>query len=119
MAEEFLTEGLPPTDRADAGMSTDPADTSGRYVAGVDITDGVLTITYGKEAHARIAEVGANTLTMTPYESSDLSLLWRCGSAPAPDGGELLGTAARNGGDLPGTDTAGALSAGRMPPVRV
>ena len=94
VAEEFLTEGLPPTDRADAGMSADPADTSGRYVAGVDITDGVLTITYGKEAHPRIAEVGANTLTMTPYESSDLSLLWRCGSAPAPDGGELLGTAA-------------------------
>ena len=119
VAEEFLTEGLPPTDRADAGMSADPADTSGRYVAGVDITDGVLTITYGKEAHARIAEVGANTLTMTPYESSDLSLLWRCGSAPGAGRWGTAGHRSRNGGDLPGTDTAGALSAGRMPPVRV
>lgn len=94
VAEEFLTEGLPPTDRADAGMSADAADTSGRYVSGVDITNGVLTITYGNESNARIAAAGANTLTMTPYESSDLSLLWRCGSAPAPDGAELLGTAA-------------------------
>ena len=94
VAEEFLTEGLPPTDRADAGMSADPADTSGRYVAALDITNGVLTITYGNEANPRIAEAGSNTLTMTPYESSDMSLLWRCGSAPAPDGAELLGTAA-------------------------
>lgn len=94
VAEEFLTEGLPPTDRADAGMSADPADTSGRYVAGVDIANGVLTITYGNEANARIAAAGANTLTMTPYESSDMSLLWRCGAAPVPDGAELLGTAA-------------------------
>ena len=94
VAEEFLTEGLPPTDRADAGMSADPADTSGRYVIAVDITNGVLTITYGNNSNPRIAQAGANTLTMTPYESADMSLLWRCGSAPAPDGAELLGTAA-------------------------
>ena len=94
VAEEFLTEGLPPTDRTDAGMSADAADTSGRYVAGVDIANGVLTIIYGNEANPRIAGDGANTLTLTPYESADLSLLWRCGSAPEPDGAELLGTAA-------------------------
>ena len=94
VAEEFLTEGLPPTDRTDAGMSADPADSSGRYVAGVDIENGVLTITYGNEANPQIAGAGANTLTLTPYESSDLSLVWRCGSAPAPAGAELLGTAA-------------------------
>ena len=94
VAEEFLTGGVPPADRSDAGMSADPTDTSGRYVAAVDIANGVLTITYGNEANPRIAATGANTLTMTPYESSDMSLLWRCGSAPAPDGAELLGTAA-------------------------
>ena len=75
-------------------MSADAADTSGRYVAGVDIANGVLTITYGNEANPRIAGDGANTLTLTPYESADLSLLWRCGSAPEPDSAELLGTAA-------------------------
>ena len=94
VAEEFLTEGLPPVDRADAGMSADPADSSGRYVESVDIENGVLTITYGNEANSRITGAGANTLTLTPYESSDLSLVWRCGSAPAPAGAEPLGTAA-------------------------
>ena len=94
IAEEFLTEGLPPTDRTDAGMSADPTDSSGRYVTSVDIDNGVLTITYGNEANPRIAAAGSNTLTLTPYESSDLTLLWRCGSAPEPNGAELLGTAA-------------------------
>ena len=94
VAEEFLTEGLPPADRVDAGMSADATDSSGRYVTGVDINNGVLTVTYGNEANPRIAVDGANTLTLTPYESPDLSLLWRCGSAPAPEGAELLGTAA-------------------------
>ncbi len=94
VAEEFLTQGLPPADRTDAGMSADPADSSGRYVSGVDIDNGVLTITYGNEANPRIAEEGSNTLTLTPYESADLTLLWRCGSAPEPDGAEPLGTAA-------------------------
>ena len=94
VAEEFLTEGLPPTDRADAGMSADAEDSSGRYVAGVEIANGVLTVTYGNEANPRITAEGTNTLTFTPYESADLSLLWRCGSAPAPAGAELLGTAA-------------------------
>ena len=99
VAEEFFTEGLPPTDRVDAGMSADATDTSGRYVTGVDIDNGVLTITYGNEANPRISADGANTLTLTPYESSDLSLLWRCGSAPAPEGAELLGTAAGTASD--------------------
>ena len=119
VAEEFLTEGLPPTDRADAGMSADPADTSGRYVSGVDITDGVLTIAYGNEANARIAEAGANTLTMTPYESSDLSLLWRMRFRAGAGRCGTAGHCSRDGGDVPGADTGGALPAGRMPPVRV
>ena len=94
VAEEFLTEGLPPTDRADAGLSADATDTSGRYVSSVEIANGVLTVTYDNNANPRITAAGTNTLTFTPYESADLSLLWRCGTAPAPAGAELLGTAA-------------------------
>ena len=48
----------------------------------------------GLEANAQIAGA-ANLLTMTPYESIDLSVVWRCGSAPPPGGGALLmGTSA-------------------------
>jgi hypothetical protein len=37
------------------------------------------------------------TVALTPYESGDLSIVWRCGSAAAPAGLHELGT--RNGGN--------------------
>ena len=90
VAEDFLNEGLPPTDRTDAGMSANATDTSGKYVTGVNVANGVITVTYGNEANKQIA---TKTLTLTPYESADLSVAWRCGTAPAPAGTNLLGTA--------------------------
>jgi type IV pilus assembly protein PilA len=89
VAEDFLNEGVPPADRADAGMTGAAGDTSGKYVTGVGVANGVITITYGNEGNAQIT---GKTLTMTPYESVDLSVVWRCGNAPAPTGAALLGT---------------------------
>ncbi|HEX9877518.1 MAG TPA: pilin [Gammaproteobacteria bacterium] len=90
VAEDFLNEGVPPDDRTDAGMSPNAADTSGKYVSSVGVLDGVITITYGgPEVNAQIA---GDTLTITPYESVDLSVVWRCGNAPAPTGAALMGT---------------------------
>ena len=96
VAEDFLNEGLPPVDRADAGMTDvnpNGGDTSGKYVTGVDIANGVIIMSYGNEANAQIT--GLN-LTMTPYESADLSVIWRCGTAPVPAGPgvNVLGTSA-------------------------
>jgi type IV pilus assembly protein PilA len=91
VAEDFLNEGTPPTNRTDAGMSANAADTSGKYVTGVAVANGVITVTYGNEANQQINGL---TLTLTPYESTDLSVAWRCGSANAPAGTSLLGTAA-------------------------
>ena len=91
VAEDFLNEGLPPADRTDAGMSANAADTSGKYVTQVAVANGVITITYGNEANKQIA---TKTLSLTPYESADLSVAWRCGSALAPVGTAPLGTAA-------------------------
>ena len=90
VAEDFLNEGLPPTNRADAGMSANATDTSGKYVTGVNVTNGVITVTYGNEANKQI---DTKTLTLTPYESVDLSVAWRCGTAAQPAGTALLGTA--------------------------
>jgi type IV pilus assembly protein PilA len=90
VAEDFLNEGVPPVDRADAGMSAAAGDTSGKYVTSVNVANGVITITYGNEANAQIT---GDTLTLTPYESGDLSVAWRCGTAPVPNGTNLLGTA--------------------------
>jgi type IV pilus assembly protein PilA len=89
VAESFSNDGEAPATRAIAGMSAAATDTSGNYVSSVAVVNGTITITYGNEANAQIA---GQTLSLTPYESVDLSVVWRCGRAPAPAGTALLGT---------------------------
>jgi type IV pilus assembly protein PilA len=88
--ESFLNRGQAPADRAAAGLSPTPTDSSGKYVASVDVSNGVLIVTFGNEANATITTL---TLTMTPYETLGGGVLWRCGAAAAPPGSQLMGTA--------------------------
>ncbi len=90
VAEDFLNEGAAPVDRTDAGMTATATDTSGKYVTQVAIANGRIDITYGNEANAAI---GGQTLTLTPYETADNSIAWRCGNAPVPAGTAPMGTA--------------------------
>jgi type IV pilus assembly protein PilA len=83
VAEDFLNEGAAPTDRLDAGMTATITDTQGKYVESVAVANGTIIITYGNEANAQI---DGETLGLTPYESGDLSVIWRCGAAPVPAG---------------------------------
>jgi type IV pilus assembly protein PilA len=94
VAEDFLNEGVPPANRTDAGMTATATDTVGKYVTGVGVANGVITVTYGNEANAQINN---QTLTLTPYESIDLSVVWRCGNAPVP-GTPALSTMGSNAG---------------------
>ena len=94
IATSFLDHGRAPATRAAAGLSADATDSSGSYVSGIDVTNGVIVITYGNAASALIAGL---TLTLTPYETADSSIVWRCGTAAAPAGLNPLGTA--NGGN--------------------
>jgi len=89
VAESFANHGEAPANRTEAGMTANATDTSGNYVTGVEVTDGTITITYGNEANQAI---NAEMLSLTPYESVDLSVVWRCGSAAAPAGLSTLGT---------------------------
>jgi type IV pilus assembly protein PilA len=87
--ESFLNRGQALADRATAGLSPNATDTSGKYVQSVDVTNGVLIVTFGNEANAAIAGL---TFTMTPYETAGLGVVWRCGAAPAPTGAQLMGS---------------------------
>jgi type IV pilus assembly protein PilA len=91
IAEAFFIDGEAPVDRRAARMSGDPTDTSGRYVEQVDVEDGVLVVTFGNQANASIAGL---TVTITPYETDELTIVWRCGSADPPAGLETIGTSA-------------------------
>ena len=89
VAEDFLNEGAAPVNRTDAGMTATATDTQGKYVASVEIANGAIIITYGNEADAQIQ---AESLGLTPYESGDLSVMWKCGGAPVPGtGAQLMG----------------------------
>ena len=90
----FLDHGQAPVNRPAAGLSGNATDSGGGYTASIDVSNGVIVITYGNAASALVAGL---TLTLTPYESLDGAVVWRCGMSAAPAGLSLLGTA--NGGN--------------------
>ena len=89
ISESFSDKGEAPGTRVIAGMTALATDTSGNYVTQVAVTLGTITITYGNEANLSIA---TETLSLTPYESGDLSVVWRCGNAPVPNATNPMGT---------------------------
>ena len=104
VAEGFATSGVAPVDRATAGMTAAATDTNGKYVTQIEVTNGVIEITYGANANAAIAGM---TLGLTPYVSPDDSVAWKCGNAGAPPGAV---------GVMPGAVvSAGTLTAKYMP----
>ena len=88
--DAFLNLGQAPINRLQAGLTSNATDTVGNYVSGVEITNGRVDITFGNRAHG---EIFGRTLSLTPYESADLSVVWRCGNAPPPTGLSTMGTA--------------------------
>jgi type IV pilus assembly protein PilA len=88
VATSFLDRGEAPVDNAEAGLL--PAEAAvGRYVESIGVDNGVIVITYGFDAHDLIDQL---TLTLTPYETGDSTIVWRCGMAPAPAGLAEMGT---------------------------
>jgi type IV pilus assembly protein PilA len=94
IATAFLDSGEAPVNRTEAGLSANATDSVGAYVSSVDVNDGALVVTFGNNASNAIAGL---TVTLTPYEATDRSIVWRCGSSIAPPGLAELGTA--NGGN--------------------
>jgi type IV pilus assembly protein PilA len=87
--DSFLERGIPPANRSSAGLTPNATDTSSNYVTGVDIINGRVTVTFGNRANAQI--LGLN-ITLTPYETGNLGVVWRCGTAPVPAGLSPAGT---------------------------
>ena len=89
VTDAFFDDGQAPVDRVDAGLTPNNTDTQGKYVATVDVNNGVIVVTYGNEAATQIA---TGTLTLTPYETVALDVVWRCGNAQVPGGLSTIGT---------------------------
>src|SRR5450755_3375355 len=77
VSESFSNTGQAPATRLVAGMTANATDTAGKYVSSVNVTNGSILITYGTtEVNKAIT---GKTLQLTPYETTDLSVVWRCG----------------------------------------
>lgn len=83
VAESFATRGALPKDRRAAGLPPSAKETSGKYVEAVDVSSGVITITYGNGANAKLR---GKTLVLTPVVTPGRDIVWRCGNAPPPAG---------------------------------
>ena len=112
ISESFLNNGEAPIGRVEAGMSPNDTDTQGKYVSRVNINNGVIEIEYGNEANAALTALAFPHLEITPYESMDLSVIWRCGTAPDPTAGGgatgLMGTT--GGGNAAVFGTGGSIA---------
>ena len=101
VSESFANTGVAPATRLAAGMTQNPTDTKGNYVTQMDVLNGVITITYGGRANAKINGL---TLTLVPYTSIDNSVAWKCraiGSTATPGAATIMSGGANAIGPLP------------------
>ncbi len=89
IVDAYNQSGIPPVDRAAAGMTPLPTDSQGNYVSQVAVANGRLDVTFGNNVHQ---DIFGDTLSVTPYQTAGGTVIWRCGAAPVPIGGvELTG----------------------------
>jgi type IV pilus assembly protein PilA len=81
VAETYLNRGTAPANRTAAGMTANAGDTEGKYVGSINVVNGEIIIVYDNEAHSNITASSSNTLVLTPFLSTDESVVWRCGLA--------------------------------------
>ena len=102
IVDAFNMSGVPPADRPAAGLTPLATDTQGKYVSQLEVVNGRLDITFGNDAHA---EIFGQTLSVTPYASSNSSVVWRCGMAAViPGTVELTGGGVTSAHALPTVD---------------
>jgi type IV pilus assembly protein PilA len=83
IVDAFNNSGSPPADRQSAGMTAAATDSGGSYVSQVDVVNGRLDIMFGNNAHQ---DIFGQVLSVTPYQSGQGSVLWRCGNSAVPAG---------------------------------
>ena len=83
IAEVTAQVGEWPATLADLGLGSGAgaAMKSGRYVQGVDVADGTITIQYGRDANAAI---NGQFLSFRPLVNQNQDIVWVCGNAIDP-----------------------------------
>jgi type IV pilus assembly protein PilA len=79
VTEYFQDRGTMPGDNTVAGISTPATAIAGKYVTSVQVTAGVINVTYGGSAPAHSA-ISGDILIMTPSTAQAGSVQWACTS---------------------------------------
>ncbi len=100
IAEYTAQTGEWPASLVELGLgSADATSKAGRYVAGVDVETGTITIEYGLDANDAI---DGNFLSFRPLVNPNQDIVWVCGNAADPSGAAELasGNAGTNATDV-------------------
>jgi type IV pilus assembly protein PilA len=89
VAETFSASGVWPVDNAGAGVGTS-TDVDGKYVSGIAVNNGGITITYGNQANKSI---DTQTLGLVPALSVNNDIVWTCGRKTVSGGATPVATA--------------------------
>jgi len=89
VAETFAQTGTWPANNTAAGVGL-ATEVTGKYVTGVSVNNGGITITYGAQANTKI---GNETLGLSPATSNNNDVVWVCGRKARPAGANVAGTA--------------------------
>ncbi len=81
VTEYFQDRGVMPSDNAQAGLEA-AGNIQGKYVASVSNASGVITVTYGRDAHATI---DTDSVLLTADTSAAGSVQWICNSLTIAD----------------------------------
>ena len=105
VAESFSQSGIWPLDNAAAGIGV-ATDITGKYVAGIEVGLGTITITYGNQVNAKIA---GESLGLQPMASVNNDVVWVCGFKVAPAGASAVA------GTTTSPDASAVTSGGMLP----
>jgi type IV pilus assembly protein PilA len=81
VSEFRMDRGTWPSDNTAAGIATNPADINGKYVTQVSVGSGIISVTYGADAHQLIT---GDVLVMSPLAQTG-SVEWVCRSTDIAD----------------------------------
>lgn len=105
----FRRSGVPPADRTAPALAHTNDVELGDYLQSIGVANGRIELTFGRDANEAIA---GRTLSLTPFETADLRVVWICGNKIPGVGLEPLGFA---GGAEQATQVLTAIEARYLP----
>jgi type IV pilus assembly protein PilA len=82
VSEFYANRGTWPASNIDAGLGA-ASEIDGKYVDGIQINDGGITVTFGHDAN--VANLAGETVGLTPGASDNGDVIWRCGDPASGD----------------------------------